>query len=177
MKSVKPNIGGQAVIEGVMMRGLKITAIAVRKNEEIILKTEKNHSLSDKYTLFKLPILRGVLALVEMLILGIQTLSYSASVAGYEDEEELTAKDITFALVLAVGFAILLFIVIPTVAVKFIGNNLQSPFMLSFAEGLLRMAIFLLYIVSISMMKDIKRVFATMVPNTKLFIVLNTMKY
>lgn len=159
MQPVKPNIGGQAVIEGVMMRGPKTTAIAVRKSEEIVMKTEKNHSLSDKYKFLKLPILRGILALVEMLILGIKTLSYSAGVAGLDEEEELTGKDIALALVSALGFAVLLFIVLPTVAVRFIGGNLQSPFLLSLAEGLLRIAIFVIYIMVISSMKDIRRVF------------------
>ena len=60
MKPVKPKIGGQAVIEGVMMRGPKTTAIAVRKNDEIIVKTQENHSLQDKYKVLKLPILRGM---------------------------------------------------------------------------------------------------------------------
>jgi uncharacterized protein YqhQ len=159
MQPVKPSIGGQAVIEGVMMRGPKTTAIAVRKNEEIILKTEENHSLSDKYKFLKLPILRGILALVEMLILGIQTLSYSASMAGIDDEEELTGKDIALALVSALGFAVLLFIILPTVAVKFISGNLRNPFLLSLTEGLLRIAIFVVYIMVISSMKDIRRVF------------------
>ncbi|NLU10193.1 MAG: DUF1385 domain-containing protein [Tepidanaerobacter acetatoxydans] len=159
MQPVKPSIGGQAVIEGVMMRGPKTTAIAVRKNGEIIIKTEKNHSISDKYKFLKLPILRGIVSLIEMLILGIQTLSYSASMAGYEDEEELTSKDIALALVFALGFAILLFAVLPTVAVKFISSNLTNPFLLSLAEGLLRIAIFVIYIIAISSMKDIRRVF------------------
>jgi len=159
LKPVKPRIGGQAVIEGVMMRGPKTTAIAVRKNDDIIIKTQENQSLQDKYKFLKLPILRGVVALIEMLILGIQVLSYSASVAGLDEEEELTGKDIAFALVSALGFAILLFIALPTLAVRFISSNLQSPFLLSLAEGILRIAIFVLYIVAISFMKDIRRVF------------------
>ncbi len=159
MQPVKPNIGGQAVIEGVMMRGPKTTAIAVRKNEEIIMKTEENRSLSDKYKFLRLPILRGILALIEMLILEIQTLSNSAGVAGIDDEEELTGRDIALALVSALGFAVLLFIVLPTVAVRFIGGSLQSPFLLSLTEGLLRIAIFVIYIMVISSMKDIRRVF------------------
>lgn len=159
MQPVKPNIGGQAVIEGVMMRGPKTTAIAVRKNEEIIMKTEGNHSISDKYKFLKLPILRGMVALVEMMVLGIQTLSYSASVAGIDDEEELTGRDIALALVSALGFAVVLFIIVPTVAVRFISGNLQNPFLLSLAEGIIRIAIFVIYIMVISSMKDIRRVY------------------
>ncbi|NLZ53510.1 MAG: DUF1385 domain-containing protein [Thermoanaerobacteraceae bacterium] len=159
LQPVKPKIGGQAVIEGVMMRGPKTTAIAVRKDDDIIIKTQENRSLQDKYSFLKLPILRGMVALVEMLVLGIQTISYSASVAGLEDEEELTGKDIAFALVSALGFAVLLFIVLPTIVARFLSGNLQSPFLLSFIEGLIRIAIFVIYIAAISLMKDIRRVF------------------
>ncbi|MDK2879528.1 MAG: hypothetical protein PWR06_2244 [Thermoanaerobacteraceae bacterium] len=158
MKPVRPNIGGQAVIEGVMMRGPKFTAIAVRKNDEIIIKKEEYHSLSDKYKFLKLPILRGMLSLVEMLIIGIQALSYSAGIAG-DEEEKLSSRDIALALLTAVGFAILLFIIIPTAAVKLIGENMRSPFWLNMIEGLVRILIFLAYIFIISSMKDIRRVF------------------
>ncbi|GLI19492.1 membrane protein [Tepidanaerobacter syntrophicus] len=160
MKEVKPAIGGQAVIEGVMMRGPKSTAIAVRKdNGEIVLKKDENHSISERYKFLKLPILRGVVSLIEMMIIGIQTLSYSATMAGYEEEETLTAKDIAIALASAVVFAVVLFIILPTVAVKFISANIKTPFLLSLAEGFLRIAIFVAYVAVISLMKDIRRVF------------------
>lgn len=158
MKPVKPNIGGQALIEGVMMRGPKYTAMAVRKNGEIIIKREENHSLADKYTFFKLPFLRGMLSLIEMLVIGIQALSYSASVVGEEDEQ-LTSRDIIIALLSAFGFAVLLFIIIPTFAVKFIGGSIQNPILLNLIEGLIRIAIFIIYLVIISRMNDIRRVF------------------
>lgn len=158
MRAVKPSIGGQAVIEGVMMRGLTRTAIAVRTPRGIEVKTEENKSLSDKYKILKLPILRGILALIEMLILGIRSLSYSAYMAG-EEEEQLTSKDMTLALLAALGMAILLFAVIPTLAARFIFSNIENPFVLNACEGLLRIAIFVIYIASISRMEDIKRVF------------------
>ena len=160
MKEVKPAIGGQAVIEGVMMRGPKSTAIAVRKdNGEIVLKKDENHSISEHYKFLKLPILRGVVSLIEMMIIGIQTLSYSATMAGYEEEETLTTKDIAIALASAVLFAVVLFVILPTVAVKFISANINTPFLLSLAEGFLRIAIFVAYVAVISLMKDIRRVF------------------
>lgn len=160
MKELKPAIGGQAVIEGVMMRGPKSTAIAVRKdNGEIVLKKDENHSISERYKFLKLPILRGVVSLIEMMIIGIQTLSYSATMAGYEEEETLTTKDIAIALASAVVFAVVLFIILPTVAVKFISANINTPFLLSLAEGFLRIAIFVAYVAVISLMKDIRRVF------------------
>lgn len=159
MKPVKPSIGGQAVIEGVLMRGPKYTAIAVRKeDDDIVVKKEENTSLSDKYSFLKLPIFRGMLALYEMLVLGIEALSYSAGIVG-EEEEQLTNKDIAFAIMSAFGFAILLFIVVPTVAVRFIGSSIKSPLWLNLIEGLIRILVFLIYIVSISFMKDIRRVF------------------
>jgi len=158
MKPVKPSIGGQAVIEGVMMRGPKVTAIAVRKEDEIIVKRQNNHSISDKYKFLKLPILRGMVSLVEMLILGIRSLSYSASMVG-EEEEQLSNKDIFFAIAGALAFAVLLFIVLPTTIVKFIGKGIKSPLALNFIEGLFRIAIFFVYILSVSSMKDIRRVF------------------
>ncbi|MDI3481508.1 MAG: hypothetical protein PWQ97_1163 [Tepidanaerobacteraceae bacterium] len=158
MKPVKPSIGGQAVIEGVMMRGPKYTAIAVRKNDEIIIKKEENRSLSDKYKFLKLPILRGMLSLVEMLIIGIQALSYSASIVG-DEEEKLSSRDVAFALLFAIGFAVLLFIIIPTAAVKIIGGNVESPFWLNMIEGVLRIFIFFAYLFIITSMKDVRRVF------------------
>jgi uncharacterized protein YqhQ len=158
MKPVKPNIGGQAVIEGVMMRGPKMTAIAVRKGSQIIIKKEENWSLSDKYKILKAPIIRGMLSLIEMLVIGIQALSYSAGIVG-EEEEQLTKKDITIAIVSALGFAVLLFIIIPTVAVKGIGSTITNPLWLNFLEGLVRIIIFLVYLFTISRMKDIRRVF------------------
>lgn len=159
MKPIKPTIGGQAVIEGVMMRSPKLTSIAVRqKDGEIVTKTEENHSISDKHKILRLPILRGMVALIEMLILGMESLSYSASMAGEEDEE-LSNKDIIIALISAVGFAILLFVVLPTTAVRFIGKNISSPLLLNLVEGILRIIIFVLYIAIISSMKDIRRVF------------------
>lgn len=159
MKPVKPSIGGQAVIEGVMMRSPKHTAIALRKDDEIIVKKEENRSISDKYKFLKLPILRGMVALIEMLVLGIKVLSYSADVQCGDEEEQLTNKDIIAAILGALGFAILLFIVIPTSAVKFFGKGIKSPLLLNFIEGLLRIFVFLIYIIAISYMDDIRRVF------------------
>jgi len=158
LKPVKPNIGGQALIEGVMMRGPKYTAMAVRKDGEIIVKKEENYSLADKYTFLKLPFFRGVLSLVEMLIIGIRALSYSASMAGEEDEQ-LTSRDITMALLAAFAFAVVLFIIIPTFTVKFISGSINNPIALNLIEGLIRIGIFLIYIVIISNMQDIRRVF------------------
>lgn len=159
MKPVKPSIGGQAVIEGVMMRSPKNTAVALRKNGEIIVKKQKNHSIIDKYKFLKLPILRGMVSLIEMLVLGISVLSYSADILSDGKEEQLSNKDIVMTILGALGFAIFLFIIIPTTAVKFTGNGIKSPLLLNLIEGLIRIIVFLIYIASISHMDDIRRVF------------------
>ncbi|MCG0275767.1 MAG: DUF1385 domain-containing protein [Thermosediminibacteraceae bacterium] len=158
MDRTKPMIGGQAVIEGVMMRSPKFTAIAVRKDDEIIVKREENSSITEKFPFLKLPVLRGAIALIEMLIIGIRALSYSAGITAGE-EEKLTGRDIFYAVVMAIGFAVLLFIVLPTVLVKLVGVSVQSHILLNLIEGLIRIAVFLLYLVFISSMKDVRRFF------------------
>jgi uncharacterized protein YqhQ len=158
MKREGPAIGGQAVLEGVMMRSPKYTAIAVRKDGEIVIKREENFSISDRYPFLKAPILRGAVALIEMLVVGVRALSYSAAVVS-DDEEELSSRDIFLAVVMALAFALLLFIVFPTILTKFIAGSIKNPFLLNLIEGLVRILVFLLYLISISSMKDIKRFF------------------
>lgn len=159
MKREGPAIGGQAVLEGVMMRSPKYTAIAVRKDGEIVIKKEENFSISDQYPFLKAPILRGAVALIEMLVVGVRALSYSAGVVSDDDEEELNSRDIFLAVVMALAFALLLFIVLPTILTKFIAGSIKNPFLLNLIEGLVRILVFLLYLISISSMKDIKRFF------------------
>ncbi|KXG77922.1 hypothetical protein AN618_07300 [Fervidicola ferrireducens] len=159
MKREGPAIGGQAVLEGVMMRSPKYTAIAVRKDGEIVIKKEENFSISDQYPFLKAPILRGAVALIEMLVVGVRALSYSAGVVSDDDEEELNSRDIFLAVVMALAFALLLFIVFPTILTKFIAGSIKNPFLLNLIEGLVRILVFLLYLISISSMKDIKRFF------------------
>lgn len=135
-------------------------AVAVRKpDSEIFVKKDPNQSLANRYKFLKLPILRGMLSLIESLIVGIQTLSFSASIAGAEEDEKLTGKDIAIALVSAIAFAVLLFIVIPTFLVKFVKSGVNSPLLLSLIEGILRILIFLAYVIIITRLKDIQRVF------------------
>ena len=152
-------VGGQAVIEGVMMRGFGKVATAVREPDGKINVQVKNvNSISDKYKILKLPFLRGSVNLFESLILGIKSLSFSAQAAGEEDEQlsdKELAGTIFFALVLACG----LFIAIPTFAAKFLKTLTEDPMILNLAEGFLRLIIFFGYIFAISRMKDIQRVF------------------
>ncbi|EGO64032.1 DUF1385 domain-containing protein [Acetonema longum] len=156
----KVYIGGQAVIEGVMMRGPKEIATAVREpSGEIILQKDVFTSITDRFPVLKKPMLRGVVSLAESLVYGLKALSFSAQAAG-EEGEQLSTKEIVLTMLFALGLAVLLFIAIPTFAAKYIYSAVSDPFLLNLFEGLLRLVIFLAYIVAISQMKDIQRVFA-----------------
>lgn len=155
----KTNIGGQAVIEGVMMRGPGHIATAVREPAgTITVKKEPLVSVTDRYPILKKPMLRGVVALAEALVYGLKALSFSAQAAG-EEEEQLTTKEIVMTMVFAFGLAVVLFVIIPTYAAKFIHSAVTDPMLLNLFEGVLRLAIFFAYVVAISAMKDIRRVF------------------
>lgn len=155
----KPNVGGQAVIEGVMMRGKTHVAVAVRQPDgEISVDVRPVNSISDRYPILKKPFLRGVVSLVESLVMGMKALAYSAQVSGDEDEK-LDSKEMALTIAVSAGLAILLFIVIPTWSMRFLTGITQDHMALNLAEGVLRMAIFLAYIAVISSMNDIQRVF------------------
>ena len=152
-------VGGQAVIEGVMMRGPKLTATAVRDPQgEIQVEANPVNSITERFPILKKPMLRGSVSLVESLIIGMKSLSYSAQMAGEEDEK-LTDKELAGTIVFALALASVLFIAIPTGAAKLFHGITEDPFFLNLMEGFLRLAIFLLYIWGISRMKDIRRVF------------------
>ncbi len=155
----KPLVGGQAVIEGVMMRGFGKVATAVRKPDgEIDVQLKPVNSITDKYPILKLPFLRGSVTLFESLILGIRALSFSAQTAGEEDEQ-LSDKEMAGTIFFALILAAVLFIAIPTFAAKFLKTLTADPFVLNIVEGFVRMAIFFAYIFAISRMEDIQRVF------------------
>lgn len=158
MKS-KVNIGGQAVIEGVMMRGPVHIATAVREpSGSINVKKEKLSSITERYPILKKPMLRGVVALAESLIHGLKALSFSAQAAG-DEGEELTDKELAMTMAFSLCLAIVLFVIIPTFAAKYIHSAITDSRLLNLAEGGLRMGIFFAYIYGISRMKDIQRVF------------------
>ena len=155
----KLSVGGQAVIEGVMMRGPKDVATAVRDpNGRIQVETHPVSSIADRYPILKKPMLRGTVSLVESLVLGLRSLSYSAKMAGDEDEQ-LTDKEMAGTIIFALVLASILFIAIPTGAAKFFHFITDDPVFLNLMEGFLRLAIFLAYIGGISRMKDIRREF------------------
>ncbi|MBU5436749.1 DUF1385 domain-containing protein [Tissierella sp. MSJ-40] len=167
------NIGGQALIEGVMMRGPKHVAIAVRKpDKEIELKREELNTLGMKYKFFRLPFIRGVVGLVEAMIIGTRSLMYSAE---FFEEEEVESKkesvtekvfkdkaeNVQMFLTLLTSFALAigLFMLLPTFLTNFFKNRIESSLGLNLLEGLVRIIIFLIYIVGVSKLDDIERVF------------------
>ncbi|MDK2933132.1 MAG: hypothetical protein PWP27_942 [Clostridiales bacterium] len=176
-KKIVPNsIGGQAVIEGVMMRGPKEIATAVRTPEgEITVDKKPIQSLSMKCKFLKAPILRGVIAFFESMAIGIKSLMFSAEFYDIEDEEQAPSKFdkflekifgnklqdalIYFSVAIALIFGIGLFILLPTVVVGFVKKLVENHIIANFAEGVLRIIIFLTYIIMISRLKDIQRVF------------------
>ncbi|MDD3396783.1 MAG: DUF1385 domain-containing protein [Acidaminococcaceae bacterium] len=155
----KPNVGGQAVIEGVMMRGPGKVAVAVRQSDgQIVVDAHSAGTIGDEYPILKKPLLRGVVALGESLIYGMKALSYSAQVSG-EEEEQMDAKSMAMTMLVAVVLAVGLFIIIPTWSMRFLRSWTENPLALNLSEGILRMAIFLAYIGGISRLEDIQRVF------------------
>ena len=155
----KLSVGGQAVIEGVMMRGPKDVATAVRDQDgHIQVETHPVHSIADRYPILKKPMLRGTVSLVESLVLGLRSLSYSAKMAG-DEEDQLTDKEMAGTIVFALVLASILFIAIPTGAARLFHFITDDPVFLNLMEGFLRLLIFLAYLGAISRAKDIRRVF------------------
>ena len=152
-------VGGQAVIEGVMMRDANKTATAVRlPNGEIEVETHPVTSIRDRYPVLNLPLIRGSVIMVESLVIGMRALSFSAQAAGEEDEQ-MTKKEIALTILFALVLASVLFIVIPTGAAHLAAAYTNDPIVFNLIEGGIRLAVFLLYIWGISWMGGIRRVF------------------
>ena len=169
---MKPSgIGGQAVIEGVMMKNGNNYAVAVRKpNNEIAV--EKNTLKERNNKFLSLPIVRGVVAFVDSLSLGMKSLTFSASFYEEEEEESKFEKKLNemtkghadgilngFTMVLAVILAVGIFVVAPMFLAGFLAAKIENATVLALLEGVFRLLIFVLYIVLIAQMKDIKRLF------------------
>lgn len=152
-------VGGQAVIEGVMMRDAHRTATAVRlPNGDIDVETRMVSSIRDRYPVLNLPLIRGSVIMVESLIIGMRALSFSAQAAGEEDEQ-MTKKEIAMTILFALVLASILFIVIPTGAAHLAAAYTDDPIVFNLIEGGIRLMVFLLYIWGISFMGGIRRVF------------------
>ncbi len=155
------HIGGQAVLEGIMMRGKYNWAVAVRTPDgSIHSETHDLHSAAKKHGWMRKPIVRGVVALVETLALAMKAFSISASMSGETEEEQLSGKEIGLSLVLGLALAIGLFIVLPAVLTNLVVRATEHPFTWNIIDGILRVAAFFIYIWAISRMGEIQRVFA-----------------
>lgn len=175
MEKKYTSIGGQALIEGIMMRGPKDIAIAIRKPDgEVVLKKDPIKPLP-KISMLKWPLIRGSVALISSMIVGMKALTYSAEFFDIEEEsageskfekwlyEKLGDKAdnviIAFSMVLAVVFAFGLFGVLPTVLTNFFKSVITNRWGLATVEGVMKIVLFLTYITLISKMKDVRRVF------------------
>ena len=152
--------GGQAVIEGVMMRGQKNMVTAVRRpNGELAMDIRP---LSAIYTgrARKTPFIRGIIVLIEALVLGIRSLLYSANVSLEEEEEKISGGLVWLMLFSAVALAVVLFFIAPLYLTKLIAPMLTSAIIFSLIEGGIRVIIFIGYLLLVGLMPDLKRVFA-----------------
>ena len=158
------NIGGMAVLEGVMMRMPGKYSVSVRKADGTIsTKKEEINSISERFKFFSLPFIRGVVILLETLTVGFKALNYSSEVLLEEEGEKITKTDTVFSIIFAIILAFTLFFGIPLL----LTNLLKGPIPLlennritfNLIDGFFRILIFLLYLISISFLKDMRRVF------------------
>ncbi|MGN0242712.1 MAG: DUF1385 domain-containing protein [Lachnospiraceae bacterium] len=171
-------IGGQAVMEGVMMKNQNLTAIAVRKpNGEIVVDKKKTVSFAEKHKWARLPLIRGVVNFVESLVVGSKALTFSTDcvLEGIDEEEETPGKFEQFlteklgdkfnsvimgvSMTLGIILAVAIFMVLPYGLVSIFSKHIHSYVLLSAVEGIVRLMIFFTYMFLISRMKDIQRVF------------------
>ena len=155
----KYQVGGQAVIEGVMMRGKNFWSLAVRRPDKTIsIKSFKNSSLTVNNKFLGFPFIRGVVNLIESMALGFRALSYSVNEATEEDIQ-FSKKEMTIAIIIAVIFAVGVFFVLPTLIGRSFSSYFPNTIVYNLMEGLVRILLFLGYILIISQLKDIKRIF------------------
>lgn len=170
------SIGGQALIEGIMMRGPEKISIAVRKPDgDIELKVDELETLGMKHKIFRVPFIRGVIGLVEAMMIGTKALMYSAEFFDEEEVEEVAEPKISlfekifkdkaadaemvFALILSLVLAIGIFMILPSFITNIFKNIIPNPIVLNLIEGLFRITLFFIYVIWVSKLDDIKRVF------------------
>ena len=169
-KTVYSGIGGQAVLEGVMMRNKEEYAVAVRKPDGTVDVSVKQVKYNSKSLLRRIPFIRGVFNFVDSLVLGMDILGYSAEV-GEEEEEEGNgilekifhdkADDVVMGItvLISIALAILLFMVLPYAVSELLGKYIRNRSLVLLIEGALRILVFLIYVASIALMKDIRRLY------------------
>ena len=172
----RTSIGGQALIEGILMRGPKKQAIVCRTQDGMVEKVEELHWVREKHPILGWPLIRGVIVFLDSMVKGMKALTYSADLLPEDEQEEPgkidlwiekhfgeeKAKDIIIgtAVVLGIALSIVLFILIPTLLAGLTKGFIHSPVVRNLFEGLLRIVIFLLYLWGVAHMKDVERMFA-----------------
>lgn len=155
----KYQVGGQAVIEGVMMRSKHFWALAVRKPDmTIYTKLFNVVSLTNKNKVLGFMFIRGIVALIESMALGFKALSYSVN-ESTEEEIKFSKREMTLTIIMAVVFAISVFFILPTIIGRSFSEFFPNAIVYNLLEGLIRIGFFLIYILLVSQIKDIKRVF------------------
>lgn len=171
-KSCYSGIGGQAVMEGIMMRNKDRYAVAVRKPDKTIELHVTGYEQSESWTR-KVPFVRGIFNFVDSLVLGMQTLTFSASFYEEEDEKETgfdrfmgklfgsKAESVMmgFTMVISLILALGIFMILPYFVASFLEKYINNPSLIAIIEGIIRVVIFVVYVLLISLMKDIRRVF------------------
>lgn len=174
--SFRTSIGGQALIEGILMRGPTRQAIVCRTQDGMVEKVEELHWVREKHPILGWPLIRGVIVFLDSMVKGMKALAYSADLLPEDEQEEPgkidlwiekhfgeeKAKDIIIgtAVVLGIALSIVLFILIPTLLAGLTKGFIHSPVVRNLFEGLLRIVIFLLYLWGVAHMKDVERMFA-----------------
>jgi len=151
--------GGQAVVEGVMMRGRDVWAIAVRKPDATIhIESHDIDSVAARHVILRKPGLRGVIALGQAMSIGFKALSISARESSPE-EEQLSSRQMALSMTIAAVIFLGIFIVLPAVAFRWVGHHIGSSVVVNALEGVFRVLLFLGYLLIIGRMKEIRRVF------------------
>ena len=174
--SFRTSIGGQALIEGILMRGPEKQAIVCRTEDGLVEKIDELHLVKEKHPILGWPLIRGVVVFLDSMVKGMQALTYSADLLPEDEQEEPGKIDLWIerhfgeekgkniiigtAVVLGIALSILLFILLPTLLAGLTKSFIQSPVVRNLFEGLLRIVIFLLYLWAVSHMKDVERMFA-----------------
>ena len=172
----KTSIGGQALIEGILMRGPKKQAIVCRTADGLVEKVDELHLLREKYPFFGWPLIRGCVTFIDSMVKGMQALTYSASLVPLEQQEEPDKLDkwisehfsaekaekliIYVAVVLGIALSVFLFIFLPTMIVSLLKPLTRTYLLRNLSEGILKVIILLVYMALVARMNDIKRLFS-----------------
>lgn len=151
-------VGGQALIEGVMMKSKDKVAFAARKpNGKIVVKKINYSSLTEKNKLLRLPFVRGIIFLFEMLVLGMKAMTWSADQQGEEEQEQLSKKELVLTIFASIGLTVLFFVALPYLFTKLFVKDVN--FLFNLVDGFFRLVVFLAYVIIIGLFSDVKRIF------------------